>query len=518
MATSTVAAVAKMASFIIGLASIVSVASADSATTSAMADLPGYFDLSAMGLALSSDTGPVGVEYKVAPLTVEAGLNQTNENALRAFNVQGDMVVVDQNNYNSNTLNLKDSIAYITCDSNSNDSYISSNDVLNSVMGRQPKAILLYSTAGTCCGLDGSDLDFTSIWTMTDSQSAWMTKNWTSDSTVRATISGGNDTDVDTDNGQSQGGNNSAVAMSILYSITGLITLLFLIIIATGAIRAHRHPERYGPRASYGGRPRQSRAKGLARAVLETLPIIKFGDPQPPKPDPENELESIAGDRQPRSASPTQRDVTSTDVEPANTSEVAANNAPISIAETPAATTSDHNKENGAQVEDDHLGCSICTEDFSVGQDVRVLPCDHKFHPQCVDPWLVNVSGTCPLCRLDLRPREAEEVEEAGEARDEAPQTDEAGPVDGHSAHVTEDDGDGPQRRRISRFLDWNRLRHASVDERIQALRQYRQSQQDAAPSSSSAEDQSQHTRLSDRLREKFHIRTRAHPPSGPPP
>jgi hypothetical protein len=28
---------------------------------------------------------------------------------------------------------------------------------------------------------------------------------------------------------------------------------------------------------------------------------------------------------------------------------------------------------------------------------VRVLPCNHSFHPACIDPWLLNVSGTCPL-------------------------------------------------------------------------------------------------------------------------
>ncbi|KAI2465725.1 hypothetical protein F4781DRAFT_424607 [Annulohypoxylon bovei var. microspora] len=510
MATSTVTAVAKMAFFIIGLASIVSVASADQAITSTMQDVPDYLDQSAMELALVSDSGP-GVEYKVAPLTVEAGLNQTNENALRT-------------NYNNN-LNITDAIAYLTCDTNSNDSYISSNDVLNAVMKRKPKAILLFSTAGTCCGLDGSDLDFTSIWTMTNSQDAWMAKNWTSDSTgstVRATIAG-NDTDVDTDNGQAQGGSNSAVAMSILYSITGLITLLFLIIIATGAIRAHRHPERYGPRASYGGRPRQSRAKGLARAVLETLPIVKFGDPQPAKPDPENELESIAGDRQQHPALPTQHDDMSNDVGQAGPSpEVTATTTSRAIAEPSVATTSNQTQENGGQTEEEHLGCSICTEDFSVGQDVRVLPCDHKFHPQCVDPWLVNVSGTCPLCRLDLRPHEAEaeaeEEVEVGEASSSVPQPDEAGPVDRHLAPSPEDDGDGPQRRRRSRFLDWNGLRHASVDERIQALRQYRQSQQEATSGNNSAEDQTRHARLSDRLREKFHVRTRAHPPSDSPP
>ena len=37
------------------------------------------------------------------------------------------------------------------------------------------------------------------------------------------------------------------------------------------------------------------------------------------------------------------------------------------------------------------------TEDFVKGQDIRVLPCDDKFHPECVDPWFLNVSGTCPL-------------------------------------------------------------------------------------------------------------------------
>jgi hypothetical protein len=59
----------------------------------------------------------------------------------------------------------------------------------------------------------------------------------------------------------------TAVAMIILYSITGIITALFLGIIITGAVRAHRNPERYGPR-NVVGRPRQSRARGIARAML----------------------------------------------------------------------------------------------------------------------------------------------------------------------------------------------------------------------------------------------------------
>ncbi|KAL7623848.1 hypothetical protein AAE478_005404 [Parahypoxylon ruwenzoriense] len=517
MATSTVARVASMAYLLLSLISILSVASAERATTGTVQGLPNDLDQSAMALSLApSEPGPVAVEYKVAPLTVEAGLNQTNENALRAFNVRGNMVIVDQTNYNK--LDVKDAIAYMTCDPATDNSYITPDDVLNVVMTREPRAILLFSTDGTCCSLRGSDLQFTSIWTMTDAQEAWMTKNLSSDSTgtVLATISG-NNTSVDPESSQSQGGNNSAVAMSILYSITGLITLLFLVIIATGAIRAHRHPERYGPRASYGGRPRQSRAKGLARAVLETLPIIKFGDPQPAKPDPENELESIAGDRQQHTASPTQREPN--DVEQSGASPEAASTAaaPKAISgdtsEAPVATASGENGPDNGQAEDDHLGCSICTDDFTVGQDVRVLPCDHKFHPQCIDPWLVNVSGTCPLCRLDLRPQEDDDEYDLVAHPDVAA----GGPADSLPVPLPEEDVDGAQRRRRSRLLDWNRLRHASVDERIQALRQYRQSQQGATAGSGSAEDQSRHAKLSDRLREKFHIRTRAHPPHGSP-
>ncbi|KAI1418144.1 hypothetical protein F5Y13DRAFT_150656 [Hypoxylon sp. FL1857] len=519
MAVSTVASVANMAFFILGLSSLFSVASADQATTSAMNDIPSYYDRFAMALELTSDSIPVPVKYTVAPLTQQAGLNQTNDNSLKVINVHGNMIVVDQTNYNSDTLDIKDSIAYLTCDSNSDNSYLSPNDVLNSVMDRQPQAVLLFTTTASYCTLAGSDLPYNSIWTMTDPQDAWMTKNWTLDSTeetVRASISG-NDTVLESDGDRSRGGSNSAVAMSILYSITGLITALFLIIIATGAIRAHRHPERYGPRASYGGRPRQSRAKGLARAVLETLPIVKFGDPQPAKPDPENELDSISGDRQPHSASPAQHESTTSGVEqdgPFPNAPAATTLNPTS--EPPAATTSDESRANDRQMEDEHLGCSICTEDFTVGQDVRVLPCDHKFHPQCIDPWLVNVSGTCPLCRLDLRPHD-EEHEEKVSIPVHQPETASDGPVDGHLAPSPEDEGDGAQRRRRSRLLDWNRLRHASVDERIQALRQYRQSQQGTTSGNSSAEDQNRHAKLSDRLREKFHIRTRAHPPAGSP-
>lgn len=178
------------------------------------------------------------------------------------------------------------------------------------------------------------------------------------------------------------------IAMIILYSITGIITVLFLAIIITGAIRAHRHPERYGPRYATGRRSRQSRARGIARAMLETIPIVKFGDEPEGKPDPakgdvemgipESGVETPA-DEQRKETTPA-RDT----VQPASPDEV-----PPKDEKRSSATPSTPDAGN--------FSCPICTDDFVKGQDLRVLPCNHKFHPECIDPWLVNVSGTCPL-------------------------------------------------------------------------------------------------------------------------
>ncbi|KAI0601857.1 hypothetical protein F4775DRAFT_356670 [Biscogniauxia sp. FL1348] len=528
MATSTVAAVVRTVCLLLGLASVLPLASADDATTSAMQSVPEYLTQFLMTLSLIGDESvSLSYDYSVAPLTGEAGLNQSNQVSLSTYDVQGRMTVVDTTNFNTVS---SDVIAFMSCDSNAANSFITPNDMLNTVMSRKPQAILLFSTGGSCCSLGGSNLVFSSIWTMTSREDAWQTKNITSDSngTVLARIAG-NDTSSESDRqDQQQGGNNSAVAMSILYSITGLITLLFLIIIATGAIRAHRHPERYGPRASVGGRPRQSRAKGLARAVLETLPIVKFGDTPTDKSDPENELDSVAGDRHSPTSQVRGDDLSSANDAPSSSAEAtsSATAQPTSGAVATAAAAQEHPKKEDSSY--DHLGCSICTEDFTVGEDVRVLPCNHKFHPTCVDPWLVNVSGTCPLCRLDLRPHE-----ETGEGdgnsesthHDTSVEDQHATPTGSQNNHTTDglqvpSDGDGlnadtAQRRRRSRLLDWNRLRHASVDERIQALRQYRQSQQGLTTTNGGTEESNSHPRLTDRVRERLHLHHRAPSPGG---
>ena len=205
-------------------------------------------------------------------------------------------------------------------------------------------------------------------------------------------------------NGTSGGGSGSgglgkspttAVAMIILYSITGIITALFLIIIIVGAIRAHRHPERYGPRRVI-GRVRQGRAKGLARAMLETLPIVKFGDK-------EEEIKNTEQGRDVELADASKAAATSTEhrADGASHSDEATPAGRPDVVTTEAAAGSAQGTEGAGAGTGDHadsgLACSVCTDDFVKGQDTRVLPCKHKFHPECIDPWLLNVSGTCPL-------------------------------------------------------------------------------------------------------------------------
>jgi len=46
--------------------------------------------------------------------------------------------------------------------------------------------------------------------------------------------------------------------------------------------------------------------------------------------------------------------------------------------------------------------CPICLAEFADGEKVRVLPnCNHRFHLECIDAWLVSHSS-CPLCRHSL--------------------------------------------------------------------------------------------------------------------
>ncbi|MCO5576922.1 hypothetical protein L7F22_030743 [Adiantum nelumboides] len=47
--------------------------------------------------------------------------------------------------------------------------------------------------------------------------------------------------------------------------------------------------------------------------------------------------------------------------------------------------------------------CVICQEEYINGEQMRILPCSHRFHCSCVDAWLTMWRAVCPICKRDAR-------------------------------------------------------------------------------------------------------------------
>ena len=74
----------------------------------------------------------------------------------------------------------------------------------------------------------------------------------------------------------SSSGSHPPGSMIALYVITGIISIVFLLMLCLGARRALRHPERYGRREATDEQGPQTAARGLGQAILDTFPVIKF--------------------------------------------------------------------------------------------------------------------------------------------------------------------------------------------------------------------------------------------------
>eukprot|EP00928_Gymnodinium_smaydae_P058339 TRINITY_DN41546_c0_g1_i1.p1 TRINITY_DN41546_c0_g1~~TRINITY_DN41546_c0_g1_i1.p1 ORF type:complete len:427 (+),score=102.38 TRINITY_DN41546_c0_g1_i1:141-1421(+) len=62
---------------------------------------------------------------------------------------------------------------------------------------------------------------------------------------------------------------------------------------------------------------------------------------------------------------------------------------------------------SGPSAGEEEEECSICLVGFEEGNELRTLPCLHRFHSHCVDQWLIQ-SGQCPVCKHDIARAQAE--------------------------------------------------------------------------------------------------------------
>lgn len=52
---------------------------------------------------------------------------------------------------------------------------------------------------------------------------------------------------------------------------------------------------------------------------------------------------------------------------------------------------------------DADANCAICQSAYTDGEQTSVMPlCRHRFHTQCVRPWLRDRASTCPCCRQSV--------------------------------------------------------------------------------------------------------------------
>jgi hypothetical protein len=342
-------------------------------------------------LEISAATSHLVMSAEIAAMTVVTGKSFTSINGVTTL-CTGDLVLIND------TTVIPDwsTIPMVNCD----DEDMAGQYLVQIENGNAPCTVM-YSLLSQGCNFTSSsstvETQLGTVFTMVSNSAARsIISQITRSADSLTAVIAPNSSAVATGSSQTKGKSSaSTVAMAVLYSITGIIAAAFLFVIVSGAIRVHKHPERYGLVHSnydpdldtFGSSTGHytNRAKGLARAVLDSIPLVKFqvsASGNKPDGDKEAGIEIC--------------DLTIIPFEDTTRNRTELDDLPIAT----------------LQGSDDDPMCPICFERFTDGDILRDLPCKHKFHALCVDPWLLNTSALCPLCRVDLSLASDEQVPE----------------------------------------------------------------------------------------------------------
>jgi len=82
----------------------------------------------------------------------------------------------------------------------------------------------------------------------------------------------------------------------------------------------------------------------------------------------------------------------------ATSAAVASAAVPQTATEAVSSSTDEHKVSAVPSSDADAPTCAICCQPYEQDEELRILPCDHDFHTNCIDHWL-RIRPTCPICR-----------------------------------------------------------------------------------------------------------------------
>ncbi|CAP70313.1 uncharacterized protein PODANS_3_3960 [Podospora anserina S mat+] len=86
--------------------------------------------------------------------------------------------------------------------------------------------------------------------------------------------------------------------------------------------------------------------------------------------------------------------------------------------------------------------CTICIDEFKMGDEVTVLPCSHWYHGECVVLWLKE-HNTCPICRKPIENREENNAGDNSSSGQRSPGADQAASSSSHAQQPRQSSNEG---------------------------------------------------------------------------